>query len=876
MTESSKPDRFTSRIIEHIADKRYMPRKTGDLASELSIPESDLEEFQRSVQRLVDEGQVLLLNTDTVALPPPGKEMVGIFRLNQRGFGFIIPDSRVEHGDLFVPPGATGGAMTGDRVRAQVIHQKGRGSGGGPQSPYVGQIVQIIQRADKTYVGNLLKQGSRYFVQVDGKTLTLPVLIRDPHSKNAKVGDKVVIELIEYPSETSSAEGVITEILGEQGQPDIETRAIMRGFGLPETFPANVMDDARAAAASFRSIEQAAGGLLLENREDLSNNYIITIDPPDAKDYDDAISIRRIIPAMIAAENLPAEAAWELGVHIADVSHFVKLDSPMDAEAKVRGNSVYLPRKVIPMLPEVLSNGVCSLQEGVNRFCKTAFMIYDEDGNVVGERFANTMIKSAKRLTYLEAQCLIGEDIKEAKRHAKTEPKYPRQLMDTLKLMDELAKTIRSRRLSHGMIELGLPEVELIFDESGRVVDAQPEDDAFTHKMIEMFMVEANEAVARLFHSLAVPMIRRIHPDPDAHDITGLRQFARVAGLNIPSRPSRKELQELLDAVRGKPSQTAVHLAVLKTLSRAEYSPLVIGHFALASEHYTHFTSPIRRYADLMVHRGLDSYFDACAQARKNGASERDIKQATGKSEIARLMRADLRCAQEAIVASTANHLSETDRNAESAEDQLRTYLVLDLLTDHLGEDYDGTVTGVTSQGIFVQIDKYLIDGFVRVADLPGKLEDRWRLNHHTGAMVAQRSGRTISIGHRFVVRVAKVNPAGRHLEVVVVSDLNAGGAKNKDVKPAGKPGGKPDPIASTHHGDPLRIKYVPPQAEESVGPAAEDLAALPQPKGKPKFGGPKFGGGKPGGGKKGGGPFKPFRGKPGNKGPKGGGGRKK
>lgn len=850
MTESSNPDRFTSRIIGHIADKRYMPRKTGDLAVELSVPESDLEEFQRSIQRLVDEGQVLLLDTDTVALPPPGKEMVGIFRLNQRGFGFIIPDSRVEHGDLFVPPGATAGAMTGDRVRAKVIHEKNRAGGG--QSPYIGHIVQILQRADKTYVGNLIKQGSRYFVQVDGKTIALPVLIRDPHTKNAKLGDKVVIELIEYPSENTAAEGVITEVLGEQGQPDIETRAIMRSFDLPEVFPPEVMDDARAAASAFRQIEQNSATQKFDDRLDLTNTFILTIDPPDAKDYDDAISIRKLSQADIDAQNLPADAVWELGVHIADVSHFVKLDSPMDAEARIRGNSVYLPRKVIPMLPEVLSNGVCSLQEGVNRFCKSAFMLYDIKGHVVGERFANTMIKSAKRLTYLEAQALIGEDIREAKRHAKTEPKYPRHLIDTLKLMDELAKTIRTRRLARGMIELGLPEVELIFDESGRVVDAQPEDDAFTHKMIEMFMVEANEAVARLFHAMGVPMIRRIHPDPDAHDITGLRQFARVAGLNIPSRPTRKELQELLEAVRGKPSQTAVHLAVLKTLSRAEYSPLVIGHFALASEHYTHFTSPIRRYADLMVHRGLDAYFEACTKARREGVGERELRDARLDSTVARHMRADSRCAPEPVVHEIASHLSETDRNAESAEDQLRTYLVLDLLTDHLGEDYDGTVTGVTSQGIFVQIDKYLIDGFVRVADLPGKLEDRWRLNHNTGAMVAQRSGRTISIGHRFIVRVAKVNPAGRHLEVVIVSDLNAG-TKGKDAKKDSK---APEVFKPR------------PRPDEPQGPDASDLASLPQPKsGKPKHGG-KFSGGKPGFGKKGN-PFKPFRGKP--KGPKGG-----
>jgi ribonuclease R len=738
-------DRFSRRILDHLADRRYQPLKETQLAEALGIPLSEFDDFKKSLEKMRQTGQVAVSDADAIGLPPVGREMLGSFRLNERGFGFIIPDSPVQHGDLFVPAGNTAGAMTGDRVRARVVNEGNRAGAG--RSPFVGVIVEILQRAEKRYVGNLAKRGSQFIVEVDGRVLQQPVIIRDPHAKNAKIGDKVVVELIEYPSDNAPAEGVITEVLGEQGEPDIETIGVMRAYGLPDTFPKQVMEEARAAARTFGDGAPTAG------REDLTNEFILTIDPPDAKDYDDAINIDKLDPA-----TQHDRAHWQLGVHIADVSFFVKPGTALDEEAQKRGNSTYLPRKVVPMLPEMLSNGVCSLQEGVNRYCKTAFIRYDATGHVISERLTNTVIKSAKRLTYLEAQALIGADLREAKRHAKTEPKYSPLLTKKLQLMDELAKLIRERRFKQGMIVLGLPKVELVFDDSGRVIDAQPEDDAFTHTLIEMFMVEANEAAARLFNNLDVPMIRRVHADPDAHDIGELKRFARVAGYNIPNRPSRKELQFLLDAVRGKPAQHAVHIAVLKTLARAEYAPLLIGHFALASEHYTHFTSPIRRYADLVVHRGIDAYLEAIA-----GQSPPSPK------ETARKMLRDERIPGLEQLNQIGQHISMTERNSQAAEGALRNYLVLDLLSEKLGEDFDGTVSGVVSAGVFIQIDKFLIDGFVKVSDLPGLAEDRWKINHNTGSLVAQRSGKTVQIGDRFVVRIARVNPNARQMDLVIV-----------------------------------------------------------------------------------------------------------
>ncbi|MEE9404585.1 MAG: VacB/RNase II family 3'-5' exoribonuclease [Algisphaera sp.] len=770
------PKKQASRILDHVAGRHYQPSTLDDLIEAMGIPKDQVEAFTEAVDHLLDEGHVVAGTADTIALPPPGKTMTGTLRRHEKGFGFLQPDNPTEHGDLFIPPGSLRDAMTGDRVVAKVIHEQRRSGGGSGKSPYVGKITEVLSRAEKAYAGTLIQKGKKFGVIVDGRMFTTPVLIRDIESKNAKVGDKVVLDLVAYPDDRGAdAEGVITEVLGEAGLPDIETLAVMRAFGLDESFPDDVMDQARKAAATLTDE-------IPDDREDLTGELICTIDPPSAKDYDDAISLTKIEKGDEAFADYPKSAVWELGIHIADVAAYVEPGSPLDEEAYRRGNSTYLPRKVIPMLPEVLSNGVCSLLEGVNRYSKSAFLVFDKKGKVLSQRFARSVIRSAKRLTYLEAQALIDDDVNEAKKHAKEEPNYSAQVIQALKHMNELAKVIRKRRFAEGMIVLGLPSVELIFDDTGRVIDAEPEDDAFTHTIIEMFMVEANEAAARAFNNIDVPMIRRCHPDPDQNATGSLKTFARVAGYNIAEKPSRKELQELLEAVRGKPQQFAVHMAVLKTLSKAEYSPMLTGHFALASEHYTHFTSPIRRYPDFIVHRSLNAIIDA--QAKLSAGKKRKPT----KKAIAKAVEADDRVPSEDELRIIGQHCSTTERNSEQAERGLRQYLVLELMGEKLGEDFEATVTGITGQGVFMQIDRYLVDGFIHVNDLPsggnddnkkskskGKDSgDRWMLNRQTGALVAQRSGKVINIGDRFIVRVSSVDLAKRQLELAIIKTVHA------------------------------------------------------------------------------------------------------
>ncbi|MBX3360748.1 MAG: VacB/RNase II family 3'-5' exoribonuclease [Phycisphaeraceae bacterium] len=760
--------RYEGRLKQHLSHETYTPQTIAELAADLRV--EDPADFEQAIKQLSRDGVVVVSATGRVSLPSlssSGGEITGIFKGNPKGFGFVRPEDSYKEGDVFIPPDATGGALSGDRVRVLVARERRRGD----EQGFVGEVVEILKRKRAAFTGNIFKQGQQWLVQPDGREMNKPIVVRDAASKNVKPGDKVVVEIVEYPEGDALAEGVISRVLGEAGRPDVETQAVIAAFALPDLeFPEACMQQARDAAARFD--EEIAdyvkhGEKALKGRRDLTGEYIITIDPPDAKDYDDAISIKR------TAEG------WELGVHIADVAHFIEPGSPLDVEAADRGNSVYLPRLVIPMLPEILSNGICSLQEGVHRYCKSAFMVYDKHGNVKREGAGSVLIKSAKRLTYLEAQALIDGDEVEAKKHAKTEPIYTEQLISTLKEMDALARAIQGKRHRNGMISLELPDVVLIYDENGRVIDAEREDSAYTHTLIEMFMVEANEVLARLFEGLQVPLLRRVHPEPTPGNTEDLRKTATVAGFKIPKNPTRKELQGLLDATRGTSAARAVHMAVLRTLTKAEYSPALIGHFALASSAYAHFTSPIRRYPDLTVHRALAEYLRLTDNARNKPQSDNE------KIELGKRMMSSPMCPHVQDLMEIGRHCTQKEVNAEDAEKQLRGFLVMQLLADHVGESYAGVVTGVSPRGVFVQLDKYLADGMIKTSDLPGDVtrsnaQPNWRIDSRTGALVDINSGRSFNMGDTVHVTIAAVDLAQRRMDLLITDGASRAAGKAK------------------------------------------------------------------------------------------------
>ncbi|HEX8915182.1 MAG TPA: VacB/RNase II family 3'-5' exoribonuclease, partial [Humisphaera sp.] len=571
-------EQLQAKILSHVKSGQYEPMKPGALADELNVADEDkYPAFRAALRDLMHAGRVVMGAGGTV-LPSnqsPKGEFVGTYRHNKRGFGFVVPTDPTEREDLFIPEGENNGAMTGDTVRAKVTNTEHRDG----KAMYRGRITEILERSQNRFVGSLVKQGGQWFVHPDGNMLTAPIRTPDAGSKHIKPGTKVVVELTQYPSADVAPQGVITEVLGKAGEKDVDLKTVLVQHNIPADFPEEVRAQARRAIDEFDPEAERA------RRLDLTDAVICTIDPDDAKDYDDAISLR----------TLPNGNA-QLGVHIADVSYFVPAGSPLDVEAKGRGNSTYFPGHVVPMLPEVLSNGVCSLQEGVPRLCKSVFIEYDADARPVGTKFANTVIKSRKRLRYREAQAIIdGADEIPHPEGAKHVDDYEPEVVDLLLEMNRLSRRLHKRRQAQGQINLDLPAVELKLDEEGKVVDAVPEDQSFTHTLIEMFMVEANEAVARLLNGLGVPFIRRTHPDPDLTDTERVRQFVTVSGHKMPKVLDRKAIQGLLAEVKGKPEGFAINLSILKSLTRAEYSPEEIGHFALASEQYCHYTSPIRR-----------------------------------------------------------------------------------------------------------------------------------------------------------------------------------------------------------------------------------------------------------------------------------------
>lgn len=779
--------KYERRLIDHLRHERYEPSSIDRLADDLGVPADDRAALQAAVDDLVKRGVLVYSEVGSgagtvrrIMLPRMGDEVVGTFKKNARGFGFVMTDIKYREGDVFIPPDGVADALSHDRVRVSVRKSfggpRGRGGGGNPGESVQGEIIEVLERKRAAFTGELIKQGGLWLVMPDGKELTQPIVVKDPAVKNAKVGDKVAVEITTYPIANELGEGVISKVLGEAGLPDVETQAVILAYGLPGEFPRECVDQARAAAKKFDE-EVAAftrDGYDPHVRQDLTQTFICTIDPPDAKDYDDAISIKR-----------NADGGWDVGVHIADVAHFIAPGSALDEEAADRGNSCYLPRLVIPMLPEVLSNGICSLSEGVVRFCKSAFMTYGPDGRLLKSGVASTAIKSAKRMTYLEAQALIDGDLKEAVKHAKTEPKYTDQLIQTVREMDKCARAIRERRRKGGMIHLELPEVNLVFDDAGHVVDAEPEDNAFTHTIIEMLMVEANEVLARLFEGLGVPLLRRVHPDPTPGDVHELRTAAKVAGFAIPKNPTRHELQSLLDATAGTSAARAVHFAVLRTLTKAEYSPALIGHFALASDAYAHFTSPIRRYPDLTVHRALAAYLRHTDNGHRVPRSDADRKRVGEK--LKQLGEKDGILEQDRLV-EIGRTCTSTEERAEAAEQNLRQFLVLQLLSEHVGESFDGIVTGVTNTGVFVQLEKYLCDGLIKQADLPtgaqGQRGGRWSIDARTGALVHPPTGRSFNMGDKVKVTIAAIDLALRKLDLVITDARSRAAGKDKAVSP--------------------------------------------------------------------------------------------
>jgi ribonuclease R len=723
-------------IFQFVNAPGYRPIKPRAIAQQLKLAKDQAPDVRRAIKRLVHQGRLgyasnhlvtpvtAAKNAKAAAKTPKSNRLRGVFQRRQKGFGFVrlIGDavSPDKTKDIFIPAERAGDAATGDVVLVEL--KKTRPDDPGPR----GEIVEIVERQTHQFVGTYFESAGAAYVQIDGGLFTQPVYVGDPGAKSARVDDKVVIEMVRFPSPMHNGEGVITEVLGPRGKPGVDTLSIIREFNLPEAFAADALEEARQKAETF---DEAIG-----ERTDFTGETIVTIDPVDARDFDDAISLAPL-----------DDGGWLLGVHIADVSHFVRPDSALDREALERATSVYLPDRVLPMLPELISNGLASLQPGKVRYTQSAVMEFTAEGLRTSTELHSAAIRSSKRLTYEQVDEFLRDG--EAARR-----KLGVKVCDLLGRMHTLAMTLRRRRLANGALELSMPEVKVELDKQGRVAGAHVAENTESHQMIEEFMLAANEAVAERLHDRGLHFLRRIHEAPSPQKIQALQDFMTELGYKTGNLQSRFEQQNLLAAAMGKPEQQAVHFAVLRSLQRAIYSPKEEGHYALASQCYCHFTSPIRRYPDLTIHRLITAILTK-------------VKPRNDYEELVALGR----------------HCSDREQRAEAAERDLTKLKLLAYLGDRIGEEVDAVVTGVESYGIFVRGLALPAEGLVRVETLS---DDYYRFDRATHTLAGHRAGNRFRLGDLLRIAVARVDLERRELDFRVVERKKSKTAPStKDTK---------------------------------------------------------------------------------------------
>jgi len=816
------PPELQSAIVDLVNRPDYQPVKPRVIAKRLGLPKEEVADVRRMVKRLVKQGLVSYASNHIVRpvqpsppapLPkgegsfstsPPAPlpevegsfvqdtprkrkrgehvrpRVVGVFHRTQKGFGFVRPlppagedgprqpkeDARAD--DIFVLAKYTLDAAGGDVVAVEV-KKAGHPQAGARPGPR-GRVVEVIERQTRQFVGAYFESQGSAFVQIDGTLFAQPIYVGDPGAKNARPDEKVVIEMIRFPSPLHDGEGVIVEVLGPQGQPGVDTLSIIREFSLPEEFAQDALDDARVQADRF---DESIG-----DRLDLTGQTIITIDPVDARDFDDAISLEKF-----------DDGHWRLGVHIADVSHFVQPRTALDREAHNRATSVYLPDRVLPMLPELISNGLASLQPDRVRYTKSVFIDYSPEGVRTHTEFHSAAIKSSKRLSYEQVDAFLaereqklpspsgrgagGEGISTDKREKSSphpnplpegegtfapppralprgEGTLPPPVHALLGRMHELAMLLRRRRIRHGALMLTMPEVKIDLDAGGRVAGAHVVEDTESHQMIEEFMLAANESVAELLREQGMPFLRRVHQSPSTHKLKALTEFVRELGLPVTGLHDRFELQQLLKTVVGRPEQHAVNYAVLRAMQRAVYSPKEEGHYALASDCYCHFTSPIRRYPDLHIHRLLDDYI------RKKGTVPICAKHPSGRSG----KWGQSPFSGELVV--LGQHCSDREQRAEAAERDLTRVKLLVYLSDHVGMQMDALVTGVENFGLFVEGVELPAEGLIRTESLA---DDFYTFDRATHSLTGRRFGNRYRLGDRLRVVVTRVDPSRRELD---------------------------------------------------------------------------------------------------------------
>lgn len=696
---------ITDKILHFISKKSYTPLTPKALARKLELEQPAYREFKAALRKLVREGKAQLGKNDVIRPAESHPKVRGTYQRTGKGEGVVrVPgEEGTRPSEYQVPDHLAHDAAHGDEVEIAVRRRSGRSMEG------MAEIKEVVRRATRQFVGTYFERDGSSLVRVDGQVFAHSVGVADAGTKNAKPNDKVVVEMIRFPTAMDRGEGVVIEVLGKSGDPRVDTMAIVRSLGVPEEFPEEALDEAHRVAEAFNESD-------LSGRTDFTGQLTITIDPIDAKDFDDAVSLTRDAKT----------GHWVLMVHIADVSAFVPAGGPLDLAARERGTSVYLPQRVIPMFPEVISNGIASLQEGKVRYVKSVEIELTEAGEPVATRFFNGAIRNRKRFAYEQVQEILEGN------EGNTDPEIVRMLND----MRSLSHTMRARRSKRGALELSMPEAVLEYDDKGHVSGAHFAVNNDSHRLIEDFMLAANEAVASHFDHHKVPFLRRVHPAPSPKKLTAFSEFARSLDYKLPVRPSRFDLQHILELSANKPERQAIHYAMLRSLKQATYSPEQDEHFALASDHYCHFTSPIRRYPDLTVHRQIGQW----------------IERQRVKVDMGELR-------------NLGEHCSKTERRAETAERESVKMRLLLYVSSRIGMELDAVITGVAEYGFFAQGKTFPVEGLIHIASLA---DDYFHFDAEGHSLIGKRTRARYRLGDEVRVEVLRVDLQRKQLDLRV------------------------------------------------------------------------------------------------------------
>lgn len=693
-------------VLRFLGRQADRPLKPKEIARGLGVDAARYRDFQELLRRMEAEGRIYRVKKGRYALPERINLVVGRLQTTRAGDGFVIPEAGGR--DIFVPGSRLASAYEGDRVVARLERTR---PGRSPE----GSIVKVLERARERVVGVYHRSGGYGFVVPEEPRLRRDLFIPPGADGGAQDGEVVVARITDWGDPTRNPVGEVAQVLGAPDAPGVDILTIVHGHNLPVEFPPEVQAQAqRVAGRGLRSDD-------LRGREDLRGLVVFTIDPADAKDHDDALSVERI-----------ERSTYRVGVHIADVAAYVTERSELDLEAFQRGTSVYLVDRVVPMLPEELSGDLCSLRPDEDRLAVTVFLDLDARGRVLRHRFARSVIRSRARLSYEGAQRIIdGTD------------RAPADLREALLTLRDLSRTLRASRSQRGSLDFDLPEARVVLSPSGEPTDIQRILRLESHRLIEEFMLLANTTVAEQVHRRRLPGLYRVHEAPDPAKVEGLREFLRAFDLTLGTGADRspKPFQRVLEEVRGRPEEALVHTLVLRSMKQARYSPKSEGHYALAARHYTHFTSPIRRYPDLVIHRIV-------TRALIEGDR---IPESWGKE----------------VLAAAAEHASGRERVAVEAERDSIELKKVEFMQRHLGGEFAGTIAGVAAFGVFVLLDDVFVEGLVR----PHTLEDDYyHFVEEDYVFAGEHTGRRLRLGDRVRVRVDRVDLENREIDLSIVA----------------------------------------------------------------------------------------------------------